>query len=196
MGCAPSIHTSENRTVSHSDGEDVDVPGPAPRSIQRWSTAPGLVEPQPRDSGASKVSCTGRGDSLGGRGGVDRRQPPAFAGCRGPRLNGAMTRRLGIRGVRSFPGRSDAGSQFSPSGEGGRPRGWGTRDIPGKVNQGALCSGGSQSRKARVAGTGKGLGCHQFPPPHPLPSLSQPLSPHCTSSFTFPLFFWGGGIEM
>ncbi|XP_029391452.1 high affinity cAMP-specific and IBMX-insensitive 3',5'-cyclic phosphodiesterase 8A [Mus pahari] len=60
MGCAPSIHTSENQTFSHSDGEDeivdVDVPGPAPRSIQRWSTAPGLVEPQPRDSGASKVS--------------------------------------------------------------------------------------------------------------------------------------------
>lgn len=57
MGCAPSIHISDNRTLNHSDGEDedVDVPGPAPRSRLRWSTAPGLVEPQPRDSGASKV---------------------------------------------------------------------------------------------------------------------------------------------
>lgn len=55
MGCAPSIHISDNRTLNHSDDEDVDVPGPAPRSRLRWSTAPGLVEPQPRDSGASKV---------------------------------------------------------------------------------------------------------------------------------------------
>ncbi|XP_076792927.1 high affinity cAMP-specific and IBMX-insensitive 3',5'-cyclic phosphodiesterase 8A isoform X2 [Arvicanthis niloticus] len=57
MGCAPSIHISDNRGLSHSDDdEDVDVPGPAPRSRQRWSTAPALVEPQPRDNGASKVS--------------------------------------------------------------------------------------------------------------------------------------------
>lgn len=138
MGCAPSIHTSENRTFSHSDGEDedvdVDVPGPAPRSIQRWSTAPGLVEPQPRDNGASKVSRTGRagkqtrgtGGPLGSRPGVDRRQPPAFAGCRGPRLNRAMTRRRGIRRVRSFPAGVGRGeSVFSQRG------GWGTRDIPG-----------------------------------------------------------------
>ncbi|EDM08678.1 phosphodiesterase 8A [Rattus norvegicus] len=58
MGCAPSIHISDNRVSnpSDSDGEDEDVRVPALRSRQRWSTPPGLVEPQPRDSGASKVS--------------------------------------------------------------------------------------------------------------------------------------------
>ncbi|XP_060223428.1 high affinity cAMP-specific and IBMX-insensitive 3',5'-cyclic phosphodiesterase 8A [Meriones unguiculatus] len=54
MGCAPSIHTSDNRAASHR--VDEDAPGPAPRSSQRWSTASGLAERQPRDGGAAKVS--------------------------------------------------------------------------------------------------------------------------------------------
>ncbi|XP_055479122.1 high affinity cAMP-specific and IBMX-insensitive 3',5'-cyclic phosphodiesterase 8A [Psammomys obesus] len=54
MGCAPSIHTSDNRAASHR--VDEDAPGPAPTSRQRWSTAPGLAERQPRDGGAAKVS--------------------------------------------------------------------------------------------------------------------------------------------
>ncbi|XP_051062488.1 high affinity cAMP-specific and IBMX-insensitive 3',5'-cyclic phosphodiesterase 8A [Phodopus roborovskii] len=63
MGCAPSIHISNNRSLNHSVGEDEDAPGPAPRSGQRRSAAPDsgrarLAEPQPRDSGASKVSVT------------------------------------------------------------------------------------------------------------------------------------------
>ncbi|XP_036041597.1 high affinity cAMP-specific and IBMX-insensitive 3',5'-cyclic phosphodiesterase 8A [Onychomys torridus] len=64
MGCSPSIHRSDNRAANHNV-EDEDAPGPAPpRSRQRRrSTAPGsgrvrLVEPQPRNGGASKVSVT------------------------------------------------------------------------------------------------------------------------------------------
>ncbi|XP_013205648.2 high affinity cAMP-specific and IBMX-insensitive 3',5'-cyclic phosphodiesterase 8A [Microtus ochrogaster] len=59
MGCAPSIRIFDHR----AEGRDAHASGPVPRSRQRRSTAPGssrarLVEPQPPDGGASKVSAT------------------------------------------------------------------------------------------------------------------------------------------
>ncbi|XP_040585395.1 high affinity cAMP-specific and IBMX-insensitive 3',5'-cyclic phosphodiesterase 8A isoform X1 [Mesocricetus auratus] len=63
MGCTPSIHISDNRAANLGVGEDEGTPGPEPLSRQRRSTAPDsdstrLVEPHPRDGGASKVSVT------------------------------------------------------------------------------------------------------------------------------------------
>lgn len=59
MGCAPSIRIFDHR----AEGRDAHASGPVPWSRQRRSTAPGssrarLVEPQPPDGGASKVSVT------------------------------------------------------------------------------------------------------------------------------------------
>ncbi|CAO2614008.1 High affinity cAMP-specific and IBMX-insensitive 3',5'-cyclic phosphodiesterase 8A [Lemmus lemmus] len=57
MGCAPSIridHRAANRSLG--EHQDAVAPGPAPLPGQRRSTA--LVESQPPDGGASKVSVT------------------------------------------------------------------------------------------------------------------------------------------
>ncbi|CAO2614011.1 High affinity cAMP-specific and IBMX-insensitive 3',5'-cyclic phosphodiesterase 8A [Lemmus lemmus] len=64
MGCAPSIridHRAANRSLG--EHQDAVAPGPAPLPGQRRSTAPvsgsaRLVESQPPDGGASKVSVT------------------------------------------------------------------------------------------------------------------------------------------
>lgn len=63
---------------------------------------------------------------LGGRRGVDRRQPPAFADCRGPRHNGAPPdpRRPFVPELGRTPRVS-----FLPEGGWETPVGGGTRDI-------------------------------------------------------------------
>lgn len=81
MGCAPSIHVSEDRPVYQGGKEAGDAPGPAaappssgePRLPQGPKTAvqpgtrgtPSLVESEPRDGSSKKVKGAAEGGGAG-----------------------------------------------------------------------------------------------------------------------------------
>lgn len=131
MGCAPSIHISENRAVYHGGKEAEDAPGPAappplPPGGPRFPHGPktaasarargaSLAESEPRGSGGNQVR--GARQAAGGSGAAVRRETQALRGSRFPAGPGGAPSRAAVpscRALDDFDGPGAAAEEDRP----------------------------------------------------------------------------------